>query len=218
MGVKGANGVLVLAGVRGNRWWVVGAIFPSLRVEKSRAAVNVGPPPTLIMLRQRISRILFSLGCPREGDHFSGTCVAARLKRPTRGVVVAKARTPRAWARSAYLVLLTVGFALPPESPPARCALTAPFHPYREQLSVVSYQYKAKTLAANDRQLLPAVFFLLHFPSDYSALQLASTVPGAALVEPAPAPQFGLSSSFVALASSKGRDRLSGRSMNHYTR
>ena len=28
-----------------------------------------------------------------------------------------------------YLVLLRVGFALPPVLPPARCALTAPFHP-----------------------------------------------------------------------------------------
>src|SRR4051812_36307016 len=30
-----------------------------------------------------------------------------------------------------YSVLLPVGFALPPALPPARCALTAPFHPYR---------------------------------------------------------------------------------------
>ena len=30
-----------------------------------------------------------------------------------------------------YLVLLRVGFALPPVLPPARCALTAPFHPCR---------------------------------------------------------------------------------------
>ncbi len=33
--------------------------------------------------------------------------------------------------RSPYLVLLRVGFTLPPTLPPARCALTAPFHPYR---------------------------------------------------------------------------------------
>ena len=31
----------------------------------------------------------------------------------------------------AYLVLLRVGFTLPPALLPARCALTAPFHPYR---------------------------------------------------------------------------------------
>jgi hypothetical protein len=30
-----------------------------------------------------------------------------------------------------YSVLLPVGFALPPALPPTRCALTAPFHPYR---------------------------------------------------------------------------------------
>ncbi len=30
-----------------------------------------------------------------------------------------------------YLVLLQAGFTLPPVLPPARCALTAPFHPYR---------------------------------------------------------------------------------------
>ncbi len=31
----------------------------------------------------------------------------------------------------AYLVLLRVGFTLPPTLQPERCALTAPFHPYR---------------------------------------------------------------------------------------
>ena len=30
-----------------------------------------------------------------------------------------------------YWLLLQVGFAVPLESPRARCALTAPFHPYR---------------------------------------------------------------------------------------
>jgi len=29
-----------------------------------------------------------------------------------------------------YLVLLRVGFTMPPALPPERCALTAPFHPY----------------------------------------------------------------------------------------
>ncbi len=31
-----------------------------------------------------------------------------------------------------YLVLLRVGFTLPPSLPPERCALTAPFHPYSD--------------------------------------------------------------------------------------
>ena len=33
-----------------------------------------------------------------------------------------------------YLALLQVGFAMPLMLPPARCALTAPFHPYRHRL------------------------------------------------------------------------------------
>jgi hypothetical protein len=35
--------------------------------------------------------------------------------------------------RRSYSVLLPVGFAVPPPLPEARCALTAPFHPYRGQ-------------------------------------------------------------------------------------
>jgi len=33
--------------------------------------------------------------------------------------------------RHPYSALLPVGFAVPPPSPEARCALTAPFHPCR---------------------------------------------------------------------------------------
>jgi len=59
---------------------------------------------------------------------------------------------PKPWRRGPgqpclpYLALLHVGFALPPLSPAERCALTAPFHPYRG-------------VAAE------AVCFLWHFPS-----------------------------------------------------
>jgi hypothetical protein len=49
-----------------------------------------------------------------------------------------------------YLALLRVGFTLPPPLPPGRCALTAPFHPYR-----------STRLAPGGR----AVCFLWHFPS-----------------------------------------------------
>ena len=34
-----------------------------------------------------------------------------------------------------YSVLLPVGLAMPPTLPPARCALTAPFHPYRPDVA-----------------------------------------------------------------------------------
>src|SRR5438045_7787693 len=41
---------------------------------------------------------------------------------------------------SAYLVLLPVGFAVPPVSPRARCALTAPFHPYQAHGQAVGFR------------------------------------------------------------------------------
>jgi len=72
-------------------------------------------------------------------SHSSGMRVTAHLERPTR-----ERRGPRLVPRPGhgraaagtrkllpYLVLLRVGFTLPPVLPPARCALTAPFHPYR---------------------------------------------------------------------------------------
>ena len=55
-----------------------------------------------------------------------------------------------------YLVLLRVGFALPLMLPPARCALTAPFHPYQPKL---------------------AVYFLWHFPWVHTLQALPGTLP-----------------------------------------
>ena len=71
----------------------------------------------------------------RDG-HSSGTPVARRLKQPTRtaGSGHRSRSFPRLRAKASrrpYSVLLPVGFAVPPALPPARCALTAPFHPYR---------------------------------------------------------------------------------------
>src|SRR6185295_6704218 len=50
---------------------------------------------------------------------------------------------------SPYLALLRMGFAVPPPLPSGRCALTAPFHPYRP-------------IPERNRK---AVSFLWHFPS-----------------------------------------------------
>jgi len=61
-------------------------------------------------------------------SHSSGTSLATRLARPTR-----EPRGPRVRGMASmppYLVLLRTGFTLPPPLPEARCALTAPFHPY----------------------------------------------------------------------------------------
>src|SRR5688500_3695184 len=93
---------------------------------------------------------------------------------------------------SAYLVLLPVGFAVPPLSPAARCALTAPFHPCQPRWN---------------RDF--GGIFLLHFPSDRSAWTLSSFVPiGLATV------QFGLSSCPASLRTGT-RGRRYRRNINH---
>jgi hypothetical protein len=86
--------------------------------------------------RRRVSRVLSRprVQPPGDGDgHSSGTLVAERLVRPTRAAARRLARhtgSLRDACRS-YLVLLPVGFSLPPPLPAVRCALTAPFHPCR---------------------------------------------------------------------------------------
>ena len=66
-----------------------------------------------------------------HGDgHSSGTPVAGRLARSTRTAARKPAWRARKPACRPYLILLRVGFAVPLPLPGARCALTAPFHPY----------------------------------------------------------------------------------------
>jgi len=80
-------------------------------------------------------------------SHSSRTHVAMRLLQPTREQCGHTLLFP-------YLALLRVGFALPRVLPPARCALTAPFHPY-----------------------LSAVYFLWHFPWTRVPQALPGTLP-----------------------------------------
>ena len=66
--------------------------------------------------------------CAADG-HSSGPAVADGLKQPTR-----TARGEKPWdlavPRDPYSALLQAGLAVPPTLPPARWALTPPFHPY----------------------------------------------------------------------------------------
>ena len=68
-----------------------------------------------------------------------------------------------------YLVLLRVGFTLPPASQPERCAFTAPFHPYPgaeswpDGRTLPAGSGKPPSLAA--RGVTGAVSFLWHWPS-----------------------------------------------------
>ena len=106
-----------------------------------------------------VSRILSATRMLRD-DHSSGPRITAGLKRPTRRfgapsrhawrffqgpsnglrLLCPRARfeqngshrpLTRALPFLPYLVLLRVGFAMPCALLPRRCALTAPFHPYR---------------------------------------------------------------------------------------
>jgi hypothetical protein len=140
----------------------------------------------------RVSRILSS-AVKRRGDHLSGPTVARRLEHPTRSFgtaspcphghratgVIPRGGPPLA----AYLGLLAVGFTLPRPSPAARCALTAPFHPYQEEASerqgprVVTIPPQSSNGAIISPALPPAVCFLWHFPSAHAGLALPTTVP-----------------------------------------
>ena len=85
--------------------------------------------PTGFRRSAAISRILCrraTVARKRAGDdHSSSPAVSGGIEQPT--------RKPRADHPQAlpYLVLLRAGFGLPPALQRARCALTAPFHPYR---------------------------------------------------------------------------------------
>src|SRR4029450_8514030 len=65
-----------------------------------------------------------------------------------------------------YLVLLRAGFCLPPVLPRARCALTAPFHPYPPSPSALSGFGRRR-----------AVYFLCHFPSGCPDRALPGALP-----------------------------------------
>jgi hypothetical protein len=61
-----------------------------------------------------------------------------------------------------YLVLLRVGFALPPLLPTARCALTAPFHPYRPP--VRNRRLGRYVFCGTFRRLAPPRYYLAPCP------------------------------------------------------
>src|SRR5712691_1612040 len=65
----------------------------------------------------------------RSRDHSSRPEVAFGLQQPTRRRPAEAGGTGT--LPSPYLALLRMGFAVPPPLPSGRCALTAPFHPYR---------------------------------------------------------------------------------------
>ena len=125
---------------------------------------------------QPVSRILFpstrrlATRLAQGNDHSSRPVIAHWLRRPTRWLGRAVLRNACASGRRLatpaappYLVLLRAGFCLPPTLPPARCALTAPFHPYPSTRRL--------------RTSLGAVYFLCHCPSSCPARALPGALP-----------------------------------------
>jgi len=86
-------------------------------------------------------------------SHSSGTNVAVCLKQPTRSQ-----RGTR--HMETYLVLLRVGFTLPLLLPVARCALTAPFHPYLCSRT----NHRRSSLCCTGRRLSPPRCYLALYP------------------------------------------------------
>jgi len=64
-----------------------------------------------------------------------------------------------------YLVLLRVGFTLPPALQTGRCALTAPFHPYPGTGAASCSRVVLHPVPKKRARLAEAVSFLWHWPS-----------------------------------------------------
>jgi hypothetical protein len=89
------------------------------------------------------------------------------------------------------LVLLRAGFAVPPLLPETRCALAAPFHPYREekktkrsksqeakmQMPKFPFHFELLIFWFFGFFLFPAVSFLWHFPLRCRTRPLAGALP-----------------------------------------
>jgi hypothetical protein len=75
-----------------------------------------------------VSRILFPTCPPKRARRVAAIHLGPPL--PTGSCALPGAGSEPGRLIAPYLGLLAVGFALPRPSPDARCALTAPFHPY----------------------------------------------------------------------------------------
>jgi hypothetical protein len=119
-----------------------------------------------------------------DDDHSSSPAIAGGIEQPTR-----RLRTGRPVAPP-YLVLLRAGFCLPPVLPRARCALTAPFHPYFRRtgwsaecpespghLDGVARPELGAALLRRSTGPTEAVSFLCHCPSGHPDRALPGALP-----------------------------------------
>ena len=87
-------------------------------------AAAAGRKPNSVPFDSPPSRLAALRRVAQGDDHSSSPAIAGGIEQPTRKLRTGSPRT------LPYLALLRAGFCLPPVLPRARCALTAPFHPY----------------------------------------------------------------------------------------
>ena len=122
--------------------------FPPLWARTRRSIYRLSSLPRLVKAPVRVVLLMFSSGeFLRFGMKRQAACKPGSVPVRRRGMTIPLGRplpgasrdrpgwqggnAPDLAVRHPYLVLLPVGFALPPPSPGTRCALTAPFHPCR---------------------------------------------------------------------------------------
>ena len=98
------------------------------------------PAPTRKSASRPVSRVLY--GREREAPDVTAIPLGrpspgASSNQPERQGPRTGPETPCGAAHRSYSVLLPAGLAVPPTLPPTRCALAAPFHPYRPWLSAL---------------------------------------------------------------------------------
>ena len=127
------------------------------------------------------------------GNHSSGIHVAVDLKRPTRkrariGATPSRLPSSLRWALLPYLALLQVGFAMPSLLPSPRCALTAPFHPYRPSRACACEDLGGLlSVALSVGSRPPGVtWHLIRRSPDFPPPRTTSRRPGTAITRPAP--------------------------------
>ena len=137
---------------------------PALTCGSPRDLMQVYQIPRCLCIKKNVRRPVSRVLYPFWGRRpflWDAACAAPLATNPDRSgrrrpcLIRPKTKS----ARSPYSVLLRAGLAMPRLSPGARCALTAPFHPYLSPEGP------------------SAVYFLWRFPSGYPAWPLASALP-----------------------------------------
>ena len=117
----------------------------------------------------------------RTNDHSSSSAITGGIKRPTRKLC---RRAVRCGFHRAlpYLVLLRAGFGLPRVLPRARCALTAPFHPYPSTQSALACEPSSGRyiFCATVLQVALTGRYPAHCPSEFGLSSLRLHLPSPA--------------------------------------